>query len=105
VSYHTSAGGPRTGASSAPKAHRGSHKRVNRIKWQQHTPLGFWIFVFVVLLLLVAGVPWLLSHLPHRHWQVFPLSLVPCPLSLDASVLSCTVHSGPRRLEWSVPLS
>ena len=65
MSYRTSAGGPRTGTSGAPTTHRGSHKRVDRIKWQRHSPLDFRIFVLVVLLLLIGGVAWLLGDLPH----------------------------------------
>lgn len=66
MSYHTSAGGPRAGTSGAPKMYRGSQKRVDRIKWRRHTPLGFWIFALVVALLLIAGAAWLMRHPPQR---------------------------------------
>jgi hypothetical protein len=54
VSYHPSSGNRRPRRSAVLKLDRGSHKRVNRIRWQQHTPLDFRIFVLVLLVALIA---------------------------------------------------
>jgi hypothetical protein len=64
VSYQTSADGPRCGRSGGLKGYRGSQKRLDRIKWHQHTPLNFRIFVLVVVLTLIALATWLLRHPP-----------------------------------------
>jgi hypothetical protein len=67
VSYHTSAGGGRSCRSGVPEMERGSRKRLNRIKWQPHTPMHFRVFVFVLLLTLIALGTWLLNHPPEPN--------------------------------------
>jgi hypothetical protein len=67
VSYHPPADDSRSRRSGTLKIERGSHKRVNRIKWQQHTPLDFRIFVLILLLALIALAAWLLNHPPEAH--------------------------------------
>jgi hypothetical protein len=44
--------------------HRGSRKRLAKIKWMGNMSLEFWIFVVTVALFLLLVVPWLILHPP-----------------------------------------
>jgi hypothetical protein len=62
-------GPPGAGFSERPdKAYRGSCKRIRRIKWREQTSVEFWVFVVLVALMLIVGVPWLVWHpMEHQH--------------------------------------
>jgi len=44
------------------KVYRGSRKRVQRIRWQEHTPVELWILLVVLLLVLLIVIPWMIRH-------------------------------------------
>jgi hypothetical protein len=63
--HHFGSGiGRRVGAG---KVHRGSRKRVQRIKWRENTSVEVWIFIVLILLTLILGIPWLIKHPPDDH--------------------------------------
>jgi type II secretory pathway component PulM len=64
------AGGGRHASQDRPgKNYRGSKKRVDRIKWRDNTPRGFWILIVLTLFLLFAGISWLVTHPPDDHYS------------------------------------
>ena len=64
---HLSHGGSNLGRSGAGKTYRGSRKRLRRIKWQEHTPVEFWIYLVLMLVALLIVIPWLIKHPPPEH--------------------------------------
>ena len=62
--------GPHLSRPGAGKIYRGSRRRLRRIKWRDHTPAEFWLFVVFMLLILIVLIPWLIKHPPpaHHHW-------------------------------------
>jgi hypothetical protein len=51
--------------SAQSQAHRGSRKRLRRLKWYKHTPIEVWI-AFIMMALVVFGlVPWMWHHSTH----------------------------------------
>jgi len=64
--------GPQLGRAGAGKIYRGSRTRLRRIKWYQHTPTEFWIFVVLMIVILIALFLWLTNHPPpeaHQGWM------------------------------------
>jgi hypothetical protein len=54
------------------KIYRGSRRRLRRIKWHEHTPTEFWIFVGPVIVMLIVLILWLTKHPPaeaHHGWM------------------------------------
>jgi hypothetical protein len=60
-------GGPHPSHGRPEKTYRGSKRRLKRIRWRDNTPLEFWIFVVLMLLMLFVGIPWLLTHPADHH--------------------------------------
>ena len=58
---------PHPGRPGAGKTYRGSRKRLRRIKWQEHTPVEFWIYLVLMLVALLIVIPWLIKHPPPEH--------------------------------------
>ncbi len=46
------------GRPGAGKTYRGSRKRLRRITWSEHTPVEFWIYVVLLLVVLLIVIPW-----------------------------------------------
>jgi hypothetical protein len=61
---HCSAHLGRTGAG---RIYRGSAKRIRRIKWREHTPLGFAAFMFVLVAIMIGVIIWLTTHPEDGH--------------------------------------
>jgi len=40
---------------------------VRRIKWYEHTPVEFWIYLMLLLVVLLIVIPWLIKHPPPGH--------------------------------------
>jgi competence protein ComGC len=40
---------------------------VRRIKWYEHTPVEFWIYLVLLLVLLLILIPWLIKHSQPEH--------------------------------------
>lgn len=57
------------GARRAARMYRGSHKRLKRIKWQENTPLGFWVCVLLLLVIFVVMIAWSIKRAPANHAQ------------------------------------
>jgi hypothetical protein len=49
--------GPHLSRPGAAKVYRGSRKRLRGIKWHEHTPVAFWIFVALVIMMLFLLIP------------------------------------------------
>jgi H+/Cl- antiporter ClcA len=64
---HLSHSGPHLGRPGAGKTYRGSRKRLRRIKWYEHTPVEFWIYLVLLLVVLLIVIPWLIKHPPPEH--------------------------------------
>jgi hypothetical protein len=58
---------PYLSRSGAGRTYRGSFKRVRRIKWQEHTPQGFVMFVIVEFVIMVALISLFLTHPARGH--------------------------------------
>jgi hypothetical protein len=64
------AGEQRSGSHSGPhlcragvgRIHRGSAKRISRIKWRDHTPRELVALMVVVISIVVALISWLVTH-------------------------------------------
>jgi hypothetical protein len=67
IRQRVSTGGPQQNRPGTSKVFRGSKKRLQRIKWYEHTSIEFWVFVVLVLLMLFAGIPWMIHHPPDEH--------------------------------------
>lgn len=65
--HYASDTGPYARRGRSGKVYHGSRKRVRQIKWRDSTPLGFWMFVILMLLLLLVGIPWLIQHPAEEH--------------------------------------
>ena len=59
--------GPHLGRPGAGKTYRGSRKRLRRIKWQEHTPVEFWIYLVLLLVVRLLVILSLIKHLPPEH--------------------------------------
>jgi hypothetical protein len=65
--------GPHFSGTRAGRTYRGSSKRVRRIKWQDHTPPSFVVFMMARLAIVVLLISWLVMHLEagnHHAGQV-----------------------------------
>ena len=61
--------GPHLRRAGAGKIYRGSRRRLRRIKWHEHTPAEFWIFVVLVIVMLIVLIPWLTKHPPPESYH------------------------------------
>jgi len=64
--YRSSSGPPSSG-SRPGRTYRGSSKRVRRIKWQDHTPPSFVVFMAAGLVVMVLLISWLTTHADTEH--------------------------------------
>lgn len=64
---HLSRSRPHLGRPGAGKTYRGSRKRLRRIKWYEHTPVEFWIYLVLLLLVLLIMIFSLIKHPPPEH--------------------------------------
>jgi hypothetical protein len=48
-------------------ADRGSKKRLARITVRAYTPLSFWIFVLIAIVVVALAVPWITKQHEQRH--------------------------------------
>ena len=60
-------GGPHLFRGSGGKSYRGSRKRLRRIKWYKDTSVAFWLFVVLLVLMVIVGIPWMIHHPPPEH--------------------------------------
>jgi hypothetical protein len=52
----STAGGPRMGLE------RSSRNRIARIRWRENTPLGIWILLALLMMVLFVGFPWFIHE-------------------------------------------
>ena len=64
---HLSHSGPHLGRPGAGKTYRGSRKRLRRIKWYEHTPVEFRIYLLRLLVVLLIVIAWLIKYPPLEH--------------------------------------
>jgi hypothetical protein len=62
--------GPPFSASRRGRPYRGSPRRIRRIRWQEHTPPSFVIFVVASLVVAMLLISWLMTHPQADHQHV-----------------------------------
>jgi hypothetical protein len=71
------------GTGGRPIVHRGSRKRLRRIKFAGNTSVDFWLLVALMLFMLFVVVPWLMKHPPVDHDTGDASLRGDCPLSSE----------------------
>ena len=61
--------GPHTTKPGSVHIHRGSKKRIARIRMRDHMSFAMWCYVVLMVLFLFVGLPWMAKHPVdfHRH--------------------------------------
>jgi hypothetical protein len=59
--------GPHSRKPGSARIYRGSKKRVARIRMRDNMSVGMWCFVVFMVLLILVGVPWMVTHHADFH--------------------------------------
>ena len=62
-----SGAGPHFARTGAVRVHRGSAKRIRRIKWRDHTPREFVVLVIRGVAMILVLISWLIAHPDRGH--------------------------------------